>query len=132
MIEMAEEGEPGSDLDEDPELVAAVNEWRLVIPKPNELFIDLDDENEWPHLHAMLGVLASNGVAFAEPMRTTTSPGGNTHVYLTLDRDVDPVTRIALQACCGSGRRRELLSLLRILLNLKREPTVFFETQEGT
>lgn len=43
------------------------------------------------------------------------SRGGNIHVMLTLGRDLDPITRIALQSMLGSDPMRELLNLRRVL-----------------
>lgn len=43
------------------------------------------------------------------------SAGGNCHVLLTLSRDLDHTTRIALQSMLGSDPMRELLNLRRVL-----------------
>lgn len=120
-----------SDLAEDPNVIAAAHGWSVVVPKGCELFIDVDDAASEEHLQAMLKVLADNEIPILETRRTV-SPGGNTHVYLEIGVPrsgvLSPCERIALQAALGSDRKRELLSILRVMLDMDRAPTVFFET----
>lgn len=125
------EQEEGSDLSESPYDVAAREGWEVVLPNEHDLFLDLDDDASEIHLALMLKTLSSNDIHLEEVKRTT-SPGGNTHVYLCWPSPLTPMERIVLQAALGSDRKRELLSALRILLKLDRPPTVFFETARLT
>lgn len=114
----------------DPREVADRLGLACVLPEPNELFIDLDDEGDRTHLDAMLALLASLGI-YVERVKETVSKSGRAHVYLrSLSYDLDPLLRIALQACLGSDRKHELLSLVRVLTN-QLPATVFFEKPSG-
>jgi hypothetical protein len=99
-----------------------------VHPEPDELQLDIDDRDDMRVAVDMLAVLEGNGVP-ARVIKTTRSKSGNAHVYIKLEwpEGLDPVTRIALQACLGSDRKRELLSLLRHLFQTQHPPTVLFE-----
>ena len=112
---MDREGAAMSDLSEDPALVAQERSLVLVLPGARDVFIDIDDDASLAIFDAMMGVLASNGGVFPlREVKRTKSEHGNTHVYLEASRDLSDVERIALQACLGSDRKRELLSMLRL------------------
>jgi len=117
-----------SELSENPKLVAEREGLVCVEPEKNELFLDIDNPVDLEHFTAMEAVLENNGF-FLKHIKTTVSKGGNKHVYLRV-LSVDELTdiqRIALQACLGSDRKRELLSMLRVFFETDRRPTVFFE-----
>src|SRR5262245_25411511 len=98
-----------------------------VLPMDDELFLDIDDEADLQVVKANLAVLESNGFAIVETKRTESKSGnGHQHVYLKAPRDLNSLERIAFQACLGSDRKREALSLLRHM-DGKYAPTVFFE-----
>jgi hypothetical protein len=137
-----------SELNDDPYKTAEALGLDVVLPEPNELFIDLDDPADELQLQTMLDVLngkasfddaVMHGKSDSDPLletvetKRTTSKSGNTHVYLKVSAKtpLSDIERIALQACLGSDRKRELLSALRILLSLDRPATVFFETKPG-
>lgn len=101
-----------SDLDRNPFEEAKKKGLTCVVPEPDQLLIDLDDDGDRAHMLAMLEVLAKNGHEFVFE-KTTTSAGGNQHVYLRASKKLSPIERVALQACLGSDRKRELLSILR-------------------
>lgn len=123
----------GSDLSEHP--VDALRRYNLeagdnreiIEPDDNQLFIDIDNKDDLNLLYAMLDTLQLNGVAATVERVTPSRTEGHYHAVVRLDRTIDSVTRVAFQACLGSDRKRELLSLLRIVLGLNRPPTVFFE-----
>lgn len=128
-----------SDLAADPILIAKEQGLVVVEPEDNQLLIDIDNGADEAIYREMLEVLENNGIDYAEEKRTV-SRGGNTHIYgrILIEGfkddaaiEVDPLLRVALQACLGSDRKRELLSLLRIVLKLQRTPTLFFETKEA-
>jgi hypothetical protein len=123
--------DPGSDLMERPEdyLVRTGDTRVIVLPEAEELFVDIDCEEDLELVRARIETLAP--FYFTKIVRVTPSrEEGHYHVVLNIPalRDrMDPVLRIALQACFGSDRKRELLSLMRVLLLSDRPPTVFFE-----
>jgi hypothetical protein len=119
-----------SDLSRDPFEVAKAKGPVCVLPEDDVLQVDLDDEGDMPHLEEMLRVALGNGIHF-EVVKVTRSAGGNQHVYIrSLSFPVrDPTLRVALQACFGSDRKRELLSAFRVLQGCEL-PTVFFEVPE--
>lgn len=99
-----------------------------VAPADDELQLDIDDPGDLDVVNAMLTVLESHDIP-CEIRRVSPSKGGNVHVVMRVEwpRQLDPVTRIALQACFGSDRKRELLSLLRHEFKTQNPPTVLFE-----
>lgn len=122
-----------SDLSEDPIIVAAAKGLVVVLPGPRELQLDIDDGESEETMTSMLAALANNGDYFTVDKRTK-SAGGNTHVYLTIPagwEDLTPTLRVALQACLGSDRHRELLSLLRIVRNVPRPASCLFEVRQS-
>ncbi len=124
-----------SDLNDDPRDTADRLGLEMVLPGPRELFVDLDSEADCVHHDAMMSLLAELAGKDIAPVKLTASAGGNKHAYLTSQflswfddgSNEQAILRVALQACLGSDRKRELLSLLRILFRLDRPPTVFFE-----
>lgn len=111
-----------------PQATAAALGLIAVAPEVDELQLDIDNKSDMDIVDDMLGLLAASDIG-ARVEKVTTSKSGNTHVYLRLEWPVelDPVTRIALQACFGSDRKRELLSLLRHVFKTQHPPTVLFE-----
>lgn len=121
-----------SRLEEDPVAVAAKLGLAVVLPKRNQLLIDLDSDSHERVFEHMVDVLRSNGVSVVVD-RITESAGGNKHAYVTFYGvgEISKEMRVALQASMGSDRKRELLSALRILKKTRKEPTVFFERPEN-
>ena len=115
-----------SKLDQDPEQAAKELGLDLLKPGPYDVFLDIDNATDNAFLSLMLDVLRNNGIEF-NVMLTTTSKSGNKHTYLRFTRPISAIERIAIQACLGSDRVRELLSLLRIWTNAECPPTAFFE-----
>lgn len=130
----------GSDLSEDPVIAAENLGKRVDYPEGNELFIDIDSTEDFYHYRAMVKVLAGMGIELYDERVTESSTKGHYHIRVRafdgpcvsgeMTESLDPMVRIALQAALGSDRKRELLAVLRILMGLKRPPTVFFEDKE--
>lgn len=99
-----------------------------VAPSGDELQLDIDAPSDMDIVASMLDVLERNDIS-VEIKKQTRSKSGNAHLYVRIDwpSGLDPVTRIALQACLGSDRKRELLSLLRHVFKTQTPPTVLFE-----
>lgn len=117
-----------SDLADDPHALAKKLGKVVVLPKKNELFIDVDDDGT--ALEVACAVAASIGLGLIVTRKVASKTPGHFHVYIEAPRELTPVLRIALQACLGSDRKRELLSLARILFRVPRDPTLFFEDKE--
>lgn len=103
----------------------------VVAPEDDELQLDIDEPGDLDVANKMLRVLEAHDIR-CEVARATPSKSGNAHVVMRIEwpRPLDPITRIALQACFGSDRKRELLSLLRHEFGTQNPPTVFFEVSE--
>ncbi len=114
-----------SALDQVPEVDALALGLDVVYPVDDELLLDIDSSADAEWLTQMVEVLRENGEPI-EIEKTTTSKSGNLHVYIKMGRKLSPIERVALQACLGSDRKRELLSVLRIWYT-DRAPTVLFE-----
>jgi hypothetical protein len=102
-----------------------------VEPDLNELFIDIDTEEDYAHYRAMRTLLEPY-YKFVSETISASRTDGHVHIRLRLGEHVTAMERIAWQAALGSDRKRELLSILRVVLNLQRPPTVFFETPPTT
>jgi hypothetical protein len=98
----------------------------VVAPKPNELFIDIDREEDLEQFHKNVSWFGD----FITSHTITKSPSGKPghyHIVVTLNRAVrDAFERIGLQAILGSDRLREALSW-RNAVNGSGIPTCFFE-----
>lgn len=77
---------------------------------------------------AMITLLKDNGFSCILE-KETISRNGRAHIYIQFPRPLSDAERIALQASMGSDRKRELLSLSRILGGTDRQPTTFFEVK---
>lgn len=107
-----------------------------MLPKANELFIDLDSDDAWETFKAnynLLHKLRLDGkgtpVSYYTSAPSRSKPEGR-HVTVTCKRDLTPIERIAYQAVLGSDLRRELYSLWRIE-NGDAIPTLFYEKGAG-
>lgn len=99
----------------------------VVLPKANELFIDIDDEaastrfyDNVAKVHEYVGVLDQRH----RPSRS--GDPNRWHITVDLARSVNDMERILLQAVLGSDLRRELLSYCRITIG-DPHPTLFLE-----
>lgn len=96
----------------------------VLLPKPNQLFIDLDDPYD-RQVFEQNRDLIDDSYGISEFMVTTSRSGGK-HLTVNLMQDITPLERVALQAVLGSDRRREAHSLRRLLQG-EKNPTLFFE-----
>jgi hypothetical protein len=119
-----------SHLDDDPYAVAEGLGLEVVLPGPRDVFVDIDVAEDLVWLHKQVALLDGVGLHLAITQQVP-SKGGlpRQHVYLVADRDLTPMERIALQACLGSDRKREILSIARTFLQTDRAPTLFFERE---
>lgn len=102
--------------------------WRVVLPKPNQLLIDIDSDDQF-------SVFERQYKRFCEVHEcshvVTESKGGfpGRHVVVELPFEVDAFKRITLQGILGSDPMRELLSYFRAQKG-DPYPTLFIEKKE--
>lgn len=97
----------------------------LVEPLPNEIFVDLDNDEEIQgfrkRINTFMKVFRDAEVSY------TTSSGGGIHAYISVPDAVFSVAeRIALQAALGSDCLREIIAIDHYK-NGYAYPSVFFE-----
>jgi len=95
----------------------------VVFPRPNELFLDID--NPAAMRRFVRGVARFIGVTFLVRPSPSGRPGRH-HVVVTMPTAVTPMERIALQSMLGSDPVREMLSWRRIQHGID-DATLFFE-----
>jgi hypothetical protein len=107
----------------------------IVLPREDELFIDIDREEDLAWFERAVWKLAETRSILWEVHPSPSGEPGHYHAvvvfYAQHEPALDPMERIALQAALGSDRMRELLSIDRIACS-EKEPTLFFETPERT
>jgi hypothetical protein len=106
----------------------------VVFPADNELFIDIDNEHSFQMFQKQMdivkkyiGVVKMNEYTM---YAVTTSRHGlpGRHIVIKLARNVTELERIALQACLGSDRVREVLGFVQ-MQNGDPHPTLFLEAK---
>lgn len=93
-------------------------------PRDDELLIDMDYNHEID-TEATKGILSSRGLTFLSTLKTV-SKGGNTHLYIKLDRGISQLERICIQLLLGSDPLRESYSLAKYWIG-SDAVTVLFE-----
>ncbi len=120
-------GNPGSNLNTDPAETAEERGQIVVHPLPTDLLIDIDTNEDRRHCYHMLAIMDACGYRTTVLSDAPSKSGDeHRHIYVRCDRVLTPEQRIALQAACGSDRKRELLSMLRTWGGT-RPPTLLFE-----
>jgi len=106
---------------------AAAKNCKVVLPKPRELFVDIDSaqqkatfERQWPVF------LQQFPKAKYDIFQSPSGEIDHFHIYVTIDRAVGEQERILLQALLGSNPMREILSWRRLNMGYP-SPTRFFE-----
>lgn len=97
------------------------------VPRNDELFIDLDTEEQYDSFKARYKLLVEHRpMSFVEQPSKTGLP--HRHVVVSLSRPVaDEHERIYLQLLLGSDGRREMRSYLSMITGRNSMPTLFFE-----
>ncbi len=100
------------------EIIGAARGVKCVWPQENELCLDIDEPfaySLWDGSQSLLCALHDHDVVempVNESLLRTKSPGGNTHIYIHLLKDMPMQERISLQAALGSDSLKEGLSVL--------------------
>jgi len=98
---------------------------KVVFPKKNQLFIDIDNEESMKIYHKRIDMLKSLFECKAE-IRISRSGHPNYHIYIDTDRIFTDVERILLQLFLGSDVNHEFLSY-RDYARGASFPVLFFE-----
>jgi hypothetical protein len=99
----------------------------VVRPKPNELFVDIDDEPSLAIFTRNIKRIGQTIGCTHVRRRSPSGASGRLHIVVKLNRDVrDAFERITLQALIGSDRIHEALSW-QAAVRGDEYPTVFFE-----
>lgn len=103
------------------------DELEVVLPRDNQLFIDIDSDFALlvfeKNYEQLLRFYDSAAITSISPSK---SGGEKKHITITLSEPVSPTERLVLQAFLGSDLRREFLGLQRIKAGDKN-PTLFLE-----
>lgn len=121
-----------SDLNDNPAIAAKAKGMKVVIPGPTQLLLDIDNDADHAWMQEQIACMASAGLT-VRILSDHPSKSGlpRRHVYIDIGMELSAIERIAWQACIGSDRRREILSLLRVKhRHIDRPPTVLFERVE--
>lgn len=112
---------------------AAAKGCKIVLPEPNQLFVDIDSQATYEHF-INVGMKHLRRIYPDAGLRIKVSPSEEPwhyHATVTLPEPIEnDITRIALQAMLGSDPVRELLSWERLVRGL-RVPVLFFEKLEN-
>lgn len=120
-------------LDTDPVKEAKSRGLELVLPEPDELLLDIDSDEGMETLRVALSVINENHPFQAKITKVTLSKSYNRHVHVRFSLDgvngyvLSNLERLALQACLGSDRVRELYGVLRVLSGSQLAPVALFK-----
>jgi len=116
---------------QDHEQMAKEQNCKVVYPRANQLQLDIDSQEAQDMHLQLLGLFSADPLRAFSMVNYTATPSKSglphRHVTITLQNDLmDDYERIMMQALLGSDRKRELISLRR-LLNGEKRVTRFFE-----
>jgi hypothetical protein len=98
----------------------------VVLPKANELQIDIDTPEDREVFNHHFGILQKYEQAEIIRDEPSKSGGDKRHITVELGRDISNLERILLQSVLGSDRKREILSWVQYC-NGDEHPTLFLE-----
>ena len=101
----------------------------IVLPEPNELFIDIDSAEDYEEFWKNWSVLRQYEKGYVRYNVHSKSGLPNRHIIIELKRILSPYERVALQCALGSHRMRELLTVLDYMHHVK-DPVFFFEVDD--
>lgn len=103
--------------------------FKVVYPKSNELFIDIDSEKQLETFNSHFNRLHNEFNDMKRIYYPSKSGFPRTHIIVTMPFNMSNLERIAWQAVLGSDPVRELLSMIRLTNGLEH-PTLFCEPKE--
>ena len=91
--------------------------YKIFLPGPNELLLDIDDQESFEEFKIRFGRLSdeiySDGGGLPSYEEFNSKTEGHKHICVTMPFEVNNIERICLQALLGSDHVREILSLFR-------------------
>ena len=101
---------------------------KVLTPYANELFIDIDTDEQYEDMKSRLRNFPNMMFMTAKITRDVPSMSGlpHRHVTVTLGEDVDNMTRAAMQMFLCSDPVREILAVRRVLQGVSN-PIIFIE-----
>lgn len=99
---------------------------RIVLPKFNEVQVDIDTDAAYAQYEAAYSLLTSSYDVIGSSERPSRNGGEGRHITVRFGHALTQMERIALQAVMGSDFRREIFSLER-LKGGEAIPTLFYE-----
>ncbi len=108
---------------------AALTNRLVIFPEANQLFIDLDSQQDVVMFLERLELLNRFEVAAVTSV-TESHTDDHYHAVVTLSREPSPWERVATQAALGSDRKRELLAIINRTGDMPG-PNCFFEVVNG-
>lgn len=110
--------------------LAKVEGLEVKFPETNQLFIDIDDREDYETFWAIFPIIMQHLGAIILSISVSRSGGEGKHIVVQINRGIDEITRVALQACLGSDRVRETLGVIQALNN-DPHPTLFLEKTDA-
>lgn len=99
----------------------------VIVRRPNELLLDLDNKKSMEQYEEMIEAL--DGCGAIKRIEGWKSKSGNSHIKITFALDLTPLEATTLQAILGSDPRRELLNLIGHLNGIP-EPSKLYKYPE--
>jgi hypothetical protein len=106
---------------------AASMNLQVVTPKSDELFIDIDTEEDFKFFCLNVLTLQKHWPMVSFVWNPSKSGGEKKHITVMMPWPMTELERVCLQACLGSDRKRELLSFISLNHEPSCKPTCFFE-----
>lgn len=122
------------EIDRDPKKVAEEFNCKVILPKSDQLQIDIDCEQQYNFFRGRLADLEDMDILHVKETEETPSKSGlpKRHITLTCDRNFSESERIAIQFALGSDIIRETLNTLRLLASDNKDSgCCFFEPIEN-
>lgn len=103
----------------------------VVIPASNELFIDIDTDENYKEYQYNMELIEQHNPKFVHDVLVAPSKSGlpGRHITVQWHKELTDEQRIGLQAILGSDRKREMLSYLSMSRG-HEHPTLFYEAKQ--
>jgi hypothetical protein len=96
-----------------------------IYPKENELFIDIDSEEQLKEFYRRAFHL---GISLEDIKVTSSKTEGHKHITITTQKTFTDLERIAWQAALNDDPLKVFLSVMRVHVGIQN-PTTFFENK---
>jgi hypothetical protein len=110
--------------------IAVEKKLKVILPKPNEIFIDIDSDSQYADFITQKNEFIDN-VGGIERVIAYPSKSGlpHRHIIITLNKDYTPLEQIALCYFFGSDTTRNDLAVYQAIEGLPT-PICFFEKED--